>query len=387
MKPFAHAHATHPDAHMALALAAAQIEAQRQSGGLQPTLGWLYFCEAYVPQAEALLAELRQRWPGVAWVGAAGPGICASGVEYFDEPALALMLAELPADQFRVFSGTRPLSGWPAELLQVHVDPATPDLQELIAELAEQADSGYAFGGLAVGRKDTVHLADGVWRGGLSGVAFGSKLRVLSRVSQGCQPLGVERQITACDAHLLLELDGQPALDCLLQDLTLPVLTQSNALREALPRFRKTLAGISKAGSTRAAGRGYGDEVLVRHLVGIDPARRGVAIAEQLQVGQRLSFCERNPEAARRDLLRICTELRAEGEENPPADGGPAIAGALYISCSGRGGPHFGAPSAEAQWVQHGLGDVPLVGFFAGGEIAHANLYGYTGVLTVFMRD
>jgi len=27
---------------------------------------------------------------------------------------------------------------------------------------------------------------------------------------------------------------------------------------------------------------------------------------------------------------------------------------------------------------------VPLVGFFAAGEIAHQNLYGYTGVLTVF---
>jgi small ligand-binding sensory domain FIST len=27
---------------------------------------------------------------------------------------------------------------------------------------------------------------------------------------------------------------------------------------------------------------------------------------------------------------------------------------------------------------------VPLVGFFAAGEIARANLYGYTGVLTVF---
>jgi len=34
--------------------------------------------------------------------------------------------------------------------------------------------------------------------------------------------------------------------------------------------------------------------------------------------------------------------------------------------------------------VRHALGDVPLVGFFAAGEIAHRHLYGYTGVLTVF---
>ena len=49
-----------------------------------------------------------------------------------------------------------------------------------------------------------------------------------------------------------------------------------------------------------------------------------------------------------------------------------------------RGGPHFGAPSAEAQIVQHALGDVPLIGFFAAGEIARHHLYGYTGVLTLF---
>jgi small ligand-binding sensory domain FIST len=34
--------------------------------------------------------------------------------------------------------------------------------------------------------------------------------------------------------------------------------------------------------------------------------------------------------------------------------------------------------------VRRALGDLPLVGFFAGGEIAHQHLYGYTGVLTVF---
>ena len=60
------------------------------------------------------------------------------------------------------------------------------------------------------------------------------------------------------------------------------------------------------------------------------------------------------------------------------------VAGAIYVSCSGRGGPHFGAPGAELQIVRHALGDVPLVGFFAAGEIARNQLYGYTGVLTVF---
>ena len=62
------------------------------------------------------------------------------------------------------------------------------------------------------------------------------------------------------------------------------------------------------------------------------------------------------------------------------------IAGAIYVSCSGRGGPHFGGPSAELQVVRRALGDVPLIGFFAGGEIARDHVYAYTGVLTVFAQ-
>ena len=75
-----------------------------------------------------------------------------------------------------------------------------------------------------------------------------------------------------------------------------------------------------------------------------------------------------------------------------PYDGGAAtparhIAGAVYISCTGRGGPHFGGPSAEMQIVRRALGDVPLVGFFAAGEVAHHHLYAFTGVLTVFTAE
>jgi small ligand-binding sensory domain FIST len=125
-----------------------------------------------------------------------------------------------------------------------------------------------------------------------------------------------------------------------------------------------------------------------------------VAIANKVEEGMKLAFCRRNVEAARADLVRICSEIREElePEELPlavasalaasDASAAPTpdrqIAGAVYVSCAGRGGPHFGGPSAEMQIVRRALGDVPLVGFFAGGEIARSHLYGYTGVLTVF---
>jgi small ligand-binding sensory domain FIST len=34
--------------------------------------------------------------------------------------------------------------------------------------------------------------------------------------------------------------------------------------------------------------------------------------------------------------------------------------------------------------IHEALGDFPLTGFFANGEIHHDTLYGYTGVLTLF---
>jgi len=394
VSPCIAAHATHPDAGMALALVAAQIDAQRaaRSGGFRATLGLAYFTDHFASQADALLAELRQRWPGVAWVGAVGVGVLGNGAEYIDAPALSLMLTELPAGEFQVFNGRQPLDEALAHSALVHADPATPDLAELIDELSQRTRSHYVFGGLPSGRGRAVQLADGVFDGGLSGVAFGAGVAMLSRVTQGCQPLGPVRRITATDRNVVLALDGQPALPLLLADLGQSLEHPEPALRA----MRNTLVGLT-AGGTAALSQGgqFGVATRVRHLIGIDPGRDAVAIADTPQPGEQLAFCRRDMEAARRDLVRICSEIRDEVEADSPVPAlhgalgeAPAsrIAGAIYVSCAGRGGPHFGGPSAEAQIVQHALGDVPLVGFFAGGEIAHHHLYGYTGVLTVFVR-
>ncbi len=410
MPRFITGHATHPDAHGALALAAAQIDAQRAAHrpAFVATLGWVYLTDKLAPQADALLAALQQRWPGVHWVGNVGVGVLASGVEYLDEPALVLMLSDLPQAGFRLFNGRQPLpAGW-AHSAQVHADPTTHDLPELVTELAGRTRSGYLFGGLSASRGRRLHIADAVFDGGLSGVGFepgpAPGWRVVSRVTQGCQPLGPARRISAAERNLVLALDGQPALPLLLGELGIS-LQQPQA---ALAALRDTLVGLTDGDQAMLSRGGqFGADTRVRHLVGIDPARQGIAIAEQAVVGQQLAFCRRDVAAARRDLVRICTEIRDEVEAEVDADaeaaaGTPAparaaaaadhpvpaaarIAGAVYVSCSGRGGPHFGAPSAEALIVQHALGDVPLVGFFAGGEIAHHHLYGYTGVLTVFV--
>ena len=409
---------------MAAGLVLAQLRAQiaLHDYAQQPTLAIVYITDHYADDAQDILDHLSAELPTVPdWTGTVGVGIASNNVEYFDEPALAVMLCELPGDQYRVFSGVAPLGSqhgfFDAHTALVHADGSTPDLAELLQELAARTDSGYLFGGLASSRRQTVQFAisgngnvrgqgkaTGVFRGGLSGVAFGEGVAMLSRVTQGCEPLvtpagkkSKERTITASEGNVVTALDGQPALLVLLQDLGISL----DEPRTALDKLRNTLVGLTDAGDQAVTAVGnFGTDTRVRHIIGLDPARQGIAIADVAPQGGSMVFCTRNVDAARRDLTRICAEIREELEpaeasfdvagslacDRDDALPSPArrIAGAIYVSCAGRGGPHFGAPSAELQLVRHALGDVPLVGFFAGGEIAHQHLYGYTGVLTVF---
>ena len=371
-----------------------------------PTLGLLYITDHYAAHAQEILDHLTAELPEVTdWSGTVGVGIAANNVEYFDEPALAVMLCDLPHDQYRVFSGVSPLppvaSGrFKAHTALVHADSSTPEVAELIQEMAQRTSSGYVFGGLAASRSKTVQFAlsgygnvkghgaaGGVFSGGLSGVAFAQGAALMSRVTQGCQPISKNHEITSCEGNVVTALDGEPALDVMLAALKVSL----NQPREALAKVRGTLVGLSRPleanidQQMQRTGQ-FGADVVVRHIVGLDPSRRGVAVSDAPKVGMTLAFCERNAAAARADLIRVCAEIREELEPEelslalantlnaPEAESAPhparRIAGAIYVSCAGRGGPHFGAPSAELQIVRRALGDVPLVGFFAGGENA-----------------
>jgi small ligand-binding sensory domain FIST len=412
MTVFVSAHAVHADAATAAAeaIASARRKWQAAASAQTPTLGLLYFTDHFAGHASALLAACQQAWPDTAWAGSVAVGVIEGDTECIDEPAVALMLSGLPREHFTLFSGAHPPRADGLWTALVHADPSAPEIADMIAELAERSGSGYLFGGLASSRGSVVHLADEVFSGGLSGVAFARDVPLRSRVTQGCQPIGPVRTVTAAQNHIVESLDGQAALPLLLSDLGVT----GDDVRAALPRLRATLVGLTDAGDAML-GRGgqFGPDVRVRHLIGLDPARRAFAVSASVEPGMRLSFCSRDVNAARRDLVRICTELRDEVESDATlpdvslhagasdssaspdarhphastAGNNPRIAAAIYVSCAGRGGPHFGSPSAEARMLRHALGDeVPLIGFFAGGEIAHRHLYGYTGVLTVFTQ-
>ncbi len=412
MKLFPNAHATHPQWRMAAAMVLTQLQAQmaRPQYARKPSLGLLYITDHYAADADALLRYLAQQLPWVLdWSGTVGMGVAGNNVEYFDEPALSLMLCDLPPAQYRVFSGAAPLrhastgagaTAFAAHTALVHADGHTPDLADLLVEMAGRTTSGYLFGGVAASRGASLAFArhagqgsavGGVLSGGLSGVAFSDQVGLVSRVTQDCQPIGPQTVVTEARGNVVLSLDGRPALDVLLETLG---VQRNGAPQPALRLVRHTLVGLSSADAPALQATGhFGADTRVRHIVSLDVERGAVALAERVQVGMRLAFCRRHMHAARADLTRICTEIRDELVQEPLAprisQARPwperQICGALYVSCSGRGGQRFGGPSAELQTVRRALGDVPLAGFFASGEIAAHWLYAYAGLLTVFV--
>src|SRR5690349_17515962 len=98
--------------------------------------------------------------------------------------------------------------------------------------MADRTGSGYLFGGLAGSRGPSVQIAlgsagthsgqgaaSGVFHGGLSGVAFGREVGIVSRVTQGAQPIAATHVVTESEGHLVMRLDDEPALDVLLREL------------------------------------------------------------------------------------------------------------------------------------------------------------------------
>lgn len=371
MTAFRFGHAAADDWEAAADLCLAQIGTVPATANL----GFLYVTDALTEDLALILERLRAATGVPHWVGTVGIGICATGAEYYDDPAVAVMLGEFPAGSFRVFSGLAGDSeGFEAEhgawigehrpyLALVHGDPAQPDIESVLEQVATRTSSGFLVGGLASAREVVGFCADGVTRSGVSGVLFSEQVPILTRLTQGCSPIGPHHRITAAQRNILIELDQRPALDVFKEDI-------GPELAEDLTR----LGGLIFAGLP-VPGSDTGD-YLVRNLVGLDPNRGLLAIGELVGEGEPIMFCRRDADTAREDLVRMLVTLR-KGLRGAPRGG-------VYVSCIGRGVNLFGAGSAELELIRAELGDFPLVGFYANGEISQDRLYGYTGVLTLF---
>ena len=338
-------------------------------------LGFLYVNEALAPDLSSILTFVRERTRIEDWVGAVGYGVCASGREFFGAPAMTVLVAALPSDSFHVFPPVEEsLEAFHARnrdwvkrsepvFAIVHGDSQDATVPEIVARLAEETPA-FLVGGLAsmAGARNVV--AGKATGGGVSGVMFSSRVAVATGLSQGCTPLGPIHAITEAEGNVLVGLDERNALDVFIEDI-------GEELAEDLGR----VPGLIHA-ALPVKGSDTGD-YLVRNLIGIDAGKGWLAIGAPVEPGDQVMFCARDRDSAARDMARMLKNLKARAPGTPK--------GGVYVSCVARGPNLFGAGSEELKMIRDALGDFPLAGFYANGEISNDRLYGYTGVLTLFL--
>lgn len=161
-----------------------------------------------------------------------------------------------------------------------------------------------------------------------------------------------------------MAIDERPALEVFKEDIG-----------ELLARDLRKVSGRIFAGIP-VRGSDTGD-YLVRNLMAIDAERQWIAIAERMAPGDSILFCRRDAASALEDLRRMLEGLKRRAPTPPKAG--------LYFSCVARGPNLFEGDSEELRTIREVVGEFPLAGFFGNGEIAHDRLYGYTGVLALFL--
>ena len=125
---------------------------------------------------------------------------------------------------------------------------------------------------------------------------------------------------------------------------------------------------------------GQGD-FMIRGLLAADASTGAIEIGSVIEVGETVQFQVR-------DALGADKDLRLTVERAVAQLPGPAV-GALLFTCNGRGRRMFGVADHDASTIEDLLGDIPLAGFFAAGEIgpiAGRNaLHGFTASMALFV--
>ena len=376
---------TEPDARYGAIEAAAA--ARDSLGGRECDLAVVFVAGGHLAAPEATLEAVHETLAPVELVGCGAGGVIGEMREVEQGTAVSVWAAALDGgaaspfhaevealgDGGGVLSGMPDLSGAAGALLLS--DPYTFPTDAVLRELSAAVPMLPLLGGLASGRSpddDTpLLLGDEVVTSGAVGVRFDG-VEILPCVSQGAAPIGPELTITACEGPIIGELAGRPALEKLRETIESLSVEDLRLVQGGL------LMGIVIDANKPDYVQG---DFLVRGLVGADPDTGQVAVGTDVRPGQVVRLHARDAASADRDL-RDALGARML------ALGGRVPAGALLISCNGRGASMFGHAHHDAAALDHALGGAPAAGFFAAGEIGPVGgeyfVHGFTATVAVF---
>lgn len=367
------------------------------------TTGFLFISDKLSHDAPSLL-HLLQDITGVGvWSGCSGLGVFDHTGINIDEPAAVLMLANFPLSQIMpialqsqpelvlpdTYKAWHDRHGPPFGL--VFVDPfMDQSLNRLLTELAVKAGA-FVVGGISSGRdQQQAQIGASATSGQLGGLLLGAEIYVQTALTQGCLPMGDAHVATVTHENMILELDDKPAISVFTEDLRQMAMAQigedpdkimvdmrpAGAIDELDDKIKSFFQGEIHLG-VNIAGSDRGDYV-VRPIMGIDPDHDHLLLGDPLPEGTVVRFVKRDAVTVKADLQRMLDDLQ---RRLPGAPSKPAAA--LYISCVARA-PMSGESSDELEQIKAHLGDIPFLGYYAGGEIFRENLHGYTGILTLF---
>jgi small ligand-binding sensory domain FIST len=366
------------------------IDRARESWQGGADLALLFWSAHHREAIAGLAAALQDELPTRCLLGCPGETVIAGEREIEDAPALCLWLARwsqpvrvtpFRLDVERTADGYT-LLGWPDELVEADParslvltlgDPYTFPVDAYLTQLNGENPGLPIAGGMASGaRQPGEHVlllgCEAVTSGAVS-VLLQGDLGYRAVVSQGCRPLGKPLVITKAQENVILELGGKTPLQQL-QDLWLTLTSRDHQLVQ-----QGLMIGRAVSEYRDTFGRG---DFLVRSLIGMDRATGAIAIGDHVRVGQTVQFHVRDAASADEDL-RLLLESAGPGTGRQ---------GGLLFSCNGRGTRLFGKPDHDAQAVRSALGDVPLAGFFAQGELGPVGgqnfIHGFTASLVLF---
>jgi len=341
-------------------------------------LGFIYVSDVIADSFESILHHCKITSGIDNWLGSLGIGIIANNKEIYDKPAISILLCQFDNKQFHILKPLSTINEVTEKTIDlanlktdsdscfafVHADGYNEQTPDLLQLLGKNINNCFIAGGYTSSRSAQLQIANDVISNGVSGVLFSEKIPVVTNLTQGCSPLGGKHTITQAENNIIYSLDHKPALDVFYDDIG-EMLAQD----------------IESALSYVFTGLCINDndlnDYMVRTIIGIDRQKKIFAINDNLTEGDTLLFCRRDGNAATQDMINMLEKIKKRISAPPK--------GGIYVSCLGRGREQFGEDSEEVNMIHNVLGDFPLTGFFANGEIHHNHVYGYTGVLTLFV--
>ena len=344
----------------------------------------------HVDHFQSMAKQLQKALRPNVILGCAGTSVLGMQTQIQDGPGLSVIAATLPGVQIK------PVRFHPGEWGQVLndtefltqqiisdplddpkcmvllADPFSTPMVSFLPALKLVAPDMPVIGGMASSGDapgtNRFILNDQYWFDGAIGITLTGNIAVNCTLSQGARPIGKPMVVTRTDKHVIHELGGKPAIKALNE-----IIDTLGPLERNLVKSNGVLVGRVINEYQSRFGRG---DFLVRKVVGYDDEAGVIAINDsRLRVGQTVQFHVQDRDTAVEDFTTLLDLQRIKGD----------LCGAFIFPSHTRTKSFFGVKPTDAQLVYDALGDLPMAGFFATGEIGPVGNDNYMHSHTVSM--